>query len=493
MLRFDFDEIFTRREEAALRATAALLHRESLLPASGESLLDGLDENSHRHAFGVSEDLKHALRESIELIGNEAIRHLREVSKRGLYDLPDAALAHTLGVEALRYMYRLLFLFYIEARPMLDYAPLNAEAYRRGYGLERLRDLEMARLTTEESRNGYHLHLSIEQLFRLVRHGFHAEEDLLSDTGTKPTVSQAPQSHGFSMRPLDSRLFREDATPLLNQVKLRNHVLQRVLRLMSLSRPGTRRGQSRRRETASTRRGRISYAQLGINQLGAVYEALLAYRGFFAEEDLYEVKPAGKAHDALATAYFVPQRDLPQYAEEEKVQDRDENGRLKLRVHKRGTFVYRLAGRDRQKSASYYTPEIPHPHRGEARPARTGHRRHARRRHPQHHRVRTGDGFRRLPERGREPAGGALPGTQAARTEPPHRARRLRRRTAARPPPHRGPQRVRRRPEPGRAGTRRGLAVAERHPPRRPRAVVRLPAVARSPSIATLRPVRTSK
>ena len=92
------------------------------------------------------------------------------------------------------------------------------------------------------------------------------------------------------MRPLDSRLFREDATPLLNQVKLRNHVLQRVLRLMSLSRPG--------RGRANARRGRISYAQLGINQLGAVYEALLAYRGFFAEEDLYEVKPAGPARRA---------------------------------------------------------------------------------------------------------------------------------------------------------------------------------------------------
>ena len=354
-LRFDLDEILARREEPTLKATAALLHRGSLLPASGQSLLDGLDENSHRHAFGVSEDLKHALRESIELIGNEAIRHLREVSKERVYERPDAALAHTLGLEALRYMYRLLFLFYIEARPMLDYAPLNAEAYRRGYGLERLRDLEMARLTTEESRNGYHLHLSIEQLFRLVRHGFHAEEDLLSGNGATPQAPRKPQSHGFSMRPLDSRLFREDATPLLNQVKLRNHVLQRVLRLMSLSRPGTRRGQGRR--GASTRRGRISYAQLGINQLGAVYEALLAYRGFFAEEDLYEVKPAGKAHDALATAYFVPQRDLPQYEDEEKVQDRDENGRLKLRVHKRGTFIYRLAGRDRQKSASYYTPE----------------------------------------------------------------------------------------------------------------------------------------
>ena len=42
---------------------------------------------------------------------------------------------------------------------------------------------------TEESRNG-HLHLSIEQLFRLVRHGFHTEEDLLGGTGATPSASQ---------------------------------------------------------------------------------------------------------------------------------------------------------------------------------------------------------------------------------------------------------------------------------------------------------------
>jgi len=35
--------------------------------------------------------------------------------------------------------------------------------------------------------------------------------------------------------------------------------------------------------------GRISYAHLGIHQLGAVYEPLLSYRVFFAQEDLYEV------------------------------------------------------------------------------------------------------------------------------------------------------------------------------------------------------------
>ena len=226
-LRFDFNEILSRREDATLKATAALLHRESLLPESGQSLLDGLDENSHKHAFGVSEDLKHALRESIELIGNEAIRHLREVSKERLYDRPDAALAHKLGLEALRYMYRLLFLFYIEARPILNYAPLNAEAYRLGYGLERLRDLEMARLTTEESRNGTHLHLSIEQLFRLIRKGHHADADLLSETGAAPPNGH-PQLRDSHQRPLRRHQTRAG---FLTTQPLTSRLVKRIYRL----------------------------------------------------------------------------------------------------------------------------------------------------------------------------------------------------------------------------------------------------------------------
>ena len=263
VLRFDLDDVLGRREDHTLKAAAALLHRECLLPEQGASLLDSLDDNSHKHAFAVSEDLKYALRESIELIGNEAIWYLREVAKDRVFELDDT-LAGELGLQALRYMYRLLFLFYIEARPDLGYAPIDAEAYRKGYGLERLRDLEMVRLTSEESLDGYYLHHSIQTLFRLIRDGFEGPGgDLFAKGG--------PRTHGFSIRALDSRLFRADAMPLLDRVKLRNRVLQKVIRLMSLSRPAKgRRG----------RRGRISYAQLGINQLGAVYEALLSYRGF---------------------------------------------------------------------------------------------------------------------------------------------------------------------------------------------------------------------
>ena len=339
LLRFALDDILGRREAATLQATAALLHHDCLVPAEGPSLLDDLDYNSHKHAFAVSNDLKYALRESIELIGNEAIWYRREVLKERVYKL-DEELATELGLEALRYMYRLLFLFYIEARPELGYAPVNAEAYRKGYSLEHLRDLELVRLTSDESLNGYYIHESIQTLFRLIREGF--------DGGRDPEIFERSLRNTFEIRSLDSALFREGRTPLLDRVKLRNETLQQVIRLMSLTRPP--KGRNRRR-------GRISYAQLGINQLGAVYEALLSYRGFFADDDLYEVKRTGEDPDELASAWFVPLSELGKYTEEERVFEPSAGGPRKLKVHPKGRFIYRLAGRDREKTASYYTPE----------------------------------------------------------------------------------------------------------------------------------------
>ncbi|MCY3837227.1 MAG: hypothetical protein OXH09_01000 [Gammaproteobacteria bacterium] len=339
LLRFVLDDILGRRETATLQATAALLHRDCLIPSEGTSLLDDLDDNSHKHAFAVSNDLKYALRESIELIGNEAIRYLREDLKERIYRLDDK-LAADLGLESLRYMYRLLFLFYIESRPELGYAPVNTEAYRKGYSLEHLRDLELVRLTGDESLNGYYIHESIQTLFRLIREGF--------DGGGGPEVFEGSLHNTFEIRSLDSALFRKGSTPMLDRVKLRNETFQQVIRLMSLTRPA--KGRSRRR-------GRISYAQLGINQLGAVYEALLSYRGFFAEEDLYEVKGAGEDPDELANAWFVPLSELGKYTAEERVFEPSAAGPRRLKVHPKGRFIYRLAGRDREKTASYYTPE----------------------------------------------------------------------------------------------------------------------------------------
>lgn len=350
LLRFDIEEILSRKEADTLKATAALLHKDSICPEQGQNLLDNLDESSHKHAFAVSEDLKYALRESIELLGDEAAKQL--IEKGFTYEGKSNIDPNQLSLECLRYMYRMLFLFYIEARPELQYAPTDSETYLKGYSLEALRELEMVDLTTEESRNGRYIHDSLQMLFRLVSNGFSGkktssrdkkkgerDEDLFAE------ISHSSLVNSFSIRKLESHLFDNDRMPYLGRVIFRNETLQRIIELMSLSRPG---------KGKNKRRGRISYAQLGINQLGAVYEALLSYRGFFAKTDLYEVKKEKEEVNELETGYFVTAEQLVDYKEGEKVFHKDGS----LKCHQRGSFIYRMAGRDREKSASYYTPEV---------------------------------------------------------------------------------------------------------------------------------------
>lgn len=333
-LRFDLPEILSRRVPATLKAMSALLHRESICPEDGASLLDTLDESSHKHAFAVSEDLKYSAREAVEILGNEAIHYIRNVRKEKIYGRD---MADQLTRECLRYLYRLLFLLYIEARPELGYAPMNSEEYRTGYSLEDLRNLELQPLTEEPSQNGYFIHDSLRMLFRLIFEGFNYEQKTAE-------MAFAEQRPVFRLFPLSSHLFDPARTPLLNGVKFRNATLQKVIELLSLSRA----------TTGNHRRGRISYAQLGINQLGAVYEGLLSYSGFFAEADLYEVKKAGTEVNELEAAFFVNAEDFQQYEESERVYNPDGT----FKIYPRGTFIYRLAGRNREKTASYYTPEV---------------------------------------------------------------------------------------------------------------------------------------
>jgi len=361
LLRFDWTEILDRKETYTLQAAAALLYRESLAPEQGASLLDGLDENAHKHAFSVSADLKYALREAIELLGNEAVTQLRQkahASKQGFYTGKDAVNAEELSLECLRLVYRILFMFYIEARPELGYVPIQkSEIYAKGYSLESLRDLELTPLNTPASRDGSYFDDTLRKLFRLIGEG--------TDGGHKEHFFAGSEKEVFLLAPLDSKLFDPAATPHLNQVTFPNHIWQSVIKLMSLS--------------GGRRSGRVSYQLLSINQLGAVYEALLSYRGFFAPEDLYEVQPeakksrvvsgddeddedagqesGGESTDIMESAWFVPKSRIDDYRPGERVHD-TVDGHKKLRMYPRDTFIYRLAGRDRQKSASYYTPQV---------------------------------------------------------------------------------------------------------------------------------------
>ena len=341
-LEFDLQEIFSRHETTTLQAMSVLLHKDSLCPADGNALIDTLDEQSRKHASGVSQDLKYALRESIEILGNEVIYDLKTRQGKNLIEEPvDAA---QLTLECLRYMYRMLFVLFIEARPELGYAPINEQVYASGYSLESLRDIaESIRNDTEEVGEGFYLFETLSKLYELIYTGYPQKEGIYNKVKSLESVHNI-----FVIPPLKAHIFDPEYTPMLVNAKIRNSVMLRIIDLMSLTKSTGKKG---------SRRGRISYANLGINQMGAVYEALLSYRGFIAEQDLYEVKKAGDNFNELDVGYFVTAEELDQYTEDERVRYESGDKKDQLRVHPKGEFIYRLAGREREKSASYYTPE----------------------------------------------------------------------------------------------------------------------------------------
>lgn len=350
LLRFDWKELFSRREDRVLSLAAALLAKSSMENRNGTVLLDRIDEDAHKQAYGVSESLKLSLRRAIELLGNEAATQIIEKARRDKKTVRrDETFANDLTVECLRYMYRILFLLFVEARPDLAYAPTENDAFQSGYSFESLRDLEQKPLLTEEDRKGRYFHDSISMLVSFYSQGtpFCSEDD----THQALEFGAATTDATFEIRPLKGSLFDMERTPNLNKVVFTNETLQQVIRLMSLSSVGKGRRQNC---------GRISYAHLGIHQLGAVYEALLSYRGFFAQEDLYEVSADPSKSDEFEAGYFVTKEEIDSdhYKDEQKVYETNEFGEKKLKVYPKETFIYRLTGREREKSASYYTPEI---------------------------------------------------------------------------------------------------------------------------------------
>ncbi len=344
MLSFDMETLFSRNDDSTWQAMSVLLHHDSLCPAEGKSLLDELDEESEKNAEGVSEDLKYALRESIEFLGNEVLYDLRV--NKGKEIKMDSEFAWQLTLECLRYMYRMLFVFFMESRDDLGYAPMKAASYVTGYSLESLRQIaeQVSIQPDEKVLEGTFVGDTLGKLFDIIYTGYPTTEE-----GQNKWLELNSHRDDFLLPPLKAHIFDPERTKMVHEAKLRNRVMLRIINLMSLTRDTGKK---------NARRGRISYANLGINQMGAVYEALLSYRGFIADTDLYEVKRAKDKFNELDVGYFVKSEELDNYTEEERARYETGDKKGQLRVYEKGTFIYRLAGREREKSASYYTPEV---------------------------------------------------------------------------------------------------------------------------------------
>lgn len=358
LLRFDLQEIFTRKDPETLLAMACLISREARAPEVGIPLADRLEEEAQRNANTVTASLKATVRDAIEILGQEVLdvtegKYPSGINKGKWIDGPE------LSLECLRYMYRLLFLFYAEANPRLGILNLKDPLYASGYSIESLRELESVRLRSPQERDGTFLWESLQLTLGIIYDG---------------------KGGAMKLPAVKVSLLDPESTPILNAMQLRNGAVQRVIQQLSLKR--TKSGTSR-----------ISYAKLGIGQLGAVYETLISFTGVVAKQDLIELRPksgrGGSDEDAdegdeaeqdldadegldndsdedvdagvdarrdkidlLAPSYFVPRSRAGEFKPDEIVFEGPT-----AKIYKKGSFIYRLAGRDREKSASYYTPE----------------------------------------------------------------------------------------------------------------------------------------
>ncbi len=282
--------------------------------------------------MGVSSELRDGLRQSVELIANEVLARIAEqgVRPEQVKELPE--LGRQLTRESLRYLYRILFLLYAEARPELGILPLGLPRVRAG-----LRAGPAGRAGRRPRAGGrgvaarHYLYESLDLLFRKVQDGYRprrthglaaAEEG--GDAGD--SGSETSEDVGLRFEPLHSKLFESASIRLIGKhavpdprydadagrdtggseevryldTRLRNATLYQVLRNLMLT------------EGKKGRRGGfISYAQLGINQLGAVYEGLMSYSGFIANGELYEVAKDGDAEGRFLAGARLQGRRVP--------------------------------------------------------------------------------------------------------------------------------------------------------------------------------------
>ncbi|MEU6181029.1 Eco57I restriction-modification methylase domain-containing protein [Streptomyces coeruleorubidus] len=369
-----------------LDVIAALFGAQSLRPAEdgGDDDIARLVAESRDHSVGVTADLREGLKKSVQLIANEVLELAKQQNVRP-DDLPEwlpgalaepRALPRLLTKESLRYLYRILFLLYAEARPELDILPMKSEEYASGYSVARLRELVVQEKLSSASRDRHHFHDSLALLFEKVFTGHPVADTVTSREALPVTDDEAPELfaddgyEGVRIEALRSRLFDPKSIKLVDQeithpddiapdgtipdtarcldLRLRNKVLHQVLRNLTVVEGRGRGG----------RGGFISYANLSINHLGAVYEGLMSYTGFIADEPLYEVAKGGDPSGGswLIRASQVASGRYPDDVFVKTELNPETNERVPL-PHKVDSFVYRLAGRDRETSASYYTPK----------------------------------------------------------------------------------------------------------------------------------------
>ncbi|MDO8834205.1 MAG: N-6 DNA methylase [Vicinamibacterales bacterium] len=183
-------------------------------------------EASARHGTAVCASLRDGVREALALFVTGLAGHRIRCNARH-------AAAAAAFEQSLTLIYRLLFLLFAESRGLV---PAWHRTYRRSYSIEALR----ARADHPGQHTG--IWASLQAISRMAHDGCHAGSLVVT--------------------PFNGRLFSPSRTPLAETARLDDELVARAV--LAITTTQTPHG-----------RERITFADLGVEQLGAVYESVL--------------------------------------------------------------------------------------------------------------------------------------------------------------------------------------------------------------------------
>ena len=223
--QFDID--IALEDSRAFAALAMILSAQALATdsPSESSPVHLLIEASERHSAHVCQSLRaEVLEASAELLSAIVTRPPRQP-------------LHEIFEQTLTIVYRILFLLFAEARRLV---PLWHPVYRESYSIESLREI------AERDRTPEGLWEALRAIGRLAHAGCRAGD--------------------LHVNAFNGRLFAPSRTPLAEARHLDDRAARRVVLALTTRAAPDRQG-----------RERIAYRDLGVEQLGAVYETLLDY------------------------------------------------------------------------------------------------------------------------------------------------------------------------------------------------------------------------
>ena len=300
-LALDLDTLVELDDEPTWKAFAAMFRSPAFVPAeNGITLIRRVVDESRRHASALAADMRRDVIDAAEAIIQGALDHPANADVIGE---PTRLVLHELFEDSLYLLYRVLFVLYAESRDVL---PVSGRGpYSTTYSVDHL--VELARHGGAR-RDGRYYHDTLSALFALLWDG------------------PAGAAHRLGFEPVGGDLFSPDRMPILGACIVPDSAWERALSSIALGAPGSARRRLGRRS---------SFAELGVDQLGSIYEGLLVLEPYLATEPAY------------LGAYKGERRVFP---------DAHTEGFSVLRHLSPGDFVLESAGGRRKGTGSFYTP-----------------------------------------------------------------------------------------------------------------------------------------